>query len=48
MQGMREEHHLGENQFLLALLVTRHEHVYIVALSGEKTNLALMKLVQKM
>lgn len=38
---------LGGNQFLLALLVTRRERVYIVALSGEETNLALMKPVWK-
>lgn len=47
VQGLREEYQLGGNQFLLALLVTRHEHVYTVALSGEETNLALMKPVQK-
>lgn len=47
MQGVREEYQLGGNQFLLAVLVTRREHIYIVALSGEEINLALMKPIQK-
>ena len=47
MQGLREEYQLGGNQFLLALLVTRPEHVYVMALSEEEANLALMKPVQK-
>lgn len=33
MQGLRAEHQLGGKQFLLALLVTRHDHICIVALS---------------